>query len=84
MANLSLTTATTFGKRNQLSTTLLYYFIFVLLGLVGVYFGPAIPSLAEQTRSGLSQISFINSRLAGRPGRIDRAGPFFNFSQSGE
>ena len=59
MANLSVTTTPTLGKRNQLSTTLLYFFVFVLLGLVGVSYGPAIPSLAEQTRSDLSQISFI-------------------------
>jgi len=59
MTNLSITASTYFDRRNQLSTTLAYYLAFVMLGLVAISLGPAIPSLAEQTRSGLSQISFI-------------------------
>jgi FHS family Na+ dependent glucose MFS transporter 1 len=51
----------TLFKRNEgaLSKTAVYFASYVALGLVMGVIGPTLPSLADQTRSRLSEISFL-------------------------
>ncbi len=59
MSNIPVVQILPFSRRTQLSITLAYNFVFVVLGLVAVSFGPTLPGLAEQTQSNLSQISYL-------------------------
>ncbi len=43
---------------NKLANTIGYYVAFIALGLVAASLGPALPGLAENTQSTLSQISY--------------------------
>lgn len=53
------------------TTTLSYYLLFILLGLLLPSLGPLLPSLAEQSSSGLSQVSLLFS--AASLGRLSGA-----------
>jgi FHS family Na+ dependent glucose MFS transporter 1 len=47
------------GKAGQTTKTVGYYVAFVALGLVMASLGPTLPGLAKQTRTDLSEISFL-------------------------
>lgn len=47
------------SKRIKQRQSLAYFVAFIILGLVSGVLGPTLPSLAEHTRSSLSQISFL-------------------------
>ncbi len=51
-------------KRAGLLKTLVYFVVFVALGLGGVTLGPTLQGLADHTRSSLSQISIVFSARA--------------------
>jgi len=52
------------GNRRRWSLTAAYYLAFVALGLAGAILGPTLPGLAEQTRSRLSEASFLFTAIA--------------------
>ena len=45
--------------RGKLSSTVSYYFSYIMLGLVASVIGPTLPGLAEHTRTNLSEISLL-------------------------
>ncbi len=51
-------------RRSTLSTTLVYYAGFVLLGLSSAIVGPTLPALANYTRSTIGQVSGLISAVA--------------------
>lgn len=59
MAHIPVTHSLPFNRRTQLAITLAYDFVFILLGLAAISFGPTLPGLAAQTHSNLSQISYL-------------------------
>jgi len=52
-------TATLENQSGRLAKTAGYYIAFIILGLSTAALGPTLPGLAEQTRSTLSQVSFL-------------------------
>ncbi len=52
-------------RLRPLAATYTYYAAFVGLGLISASLGPTLPALAEQTRTDISQISFLFATRAG-------------------
>lgn len=64
MRNPDLIFSTETGKRDpnqRLLKTSAYYAAFIVLGLVAAALGPTLPVLAQNTRSGLNEISYLFS-----------------------
>jgi FHS family Na+ dependent glucose MFS transporter 1 len=47
------------SQPNRIGNTVTYYFSYIILGLITSVIGPTLPGLAEQTRSNLSEVSFL-------------------------
>ena len=50
-------------ERGALAKTAVYYTTFVVLGFATAVIGPTLPSLAEQTRTSLREVSFLFTAL---------------------
>jgi fucose permease len=52
------------SNRRRRSLTAAYFTVFVTLGLAGAILGPTLPGLAEQTRTRMSEVSFLFTATA--------------------
>ncbi|MBN2146309.1 MAG: MFS transporter [Anaerolineales bacterium] len=51
-------------KPNTISQTIVYYAIFILLGLTTAVIGPTLPDLAENTQASLGQVSYLFTAIS--------------------